>query len=163
MLQSRQMKRRYLFTLEVVPVTVGQTYNPLPSHLTLVSRFWSSLSPEELSRVVKPLFQETPSIELAFGGAATLGPKQIAVHLVQNTKELKDLHSQLHDLLNTARVSYEYPQFVGDGHRPHISKREGDQFMVGHKQMTNVAYLIEVEVKGEDHLRHIRARFDLKG
>lgn len=157
------MKHLYIFTLEVVPMSVGQTYNPLPSHLTLMSRFWSSLSPEELSGVVRPLFQETPPIELIFGEAATLGPKQVAVHLVQNTKALKDLHSHLHNLLDTIGVAYTAPQFVGDGHRPHISKREGDQFNVDHKQMANAACLIEVEIKGDDHLRHIRARFDLKG
>lgn len=151
----------YLFTLEVEPMTVGQTYNPLPSHLTLMSRFWSGLPPEELSEIVKPLFQEIRPIELSFDGATTLGPKQVVVHLVENTRELKNLHSHLHDLLNANGVTYTALQFVGDGHRPHVSKREGDQFMAGHKQMASAAYLIEVEIRGEDHLRLIRAKLDL--
>jgi hypothetical protein len=75
---------------------------------------------------------------------------------------LKDLHSQLHDLLDTAGVAYTAPQFVGNGHKPHITKREGVQLAKGHKQMASAAYLIEVEIK-EDQLRHIRAKFDLKG
>ncbi|MEK7153177.1 MAG: 2'-5' RNA ligase family protein, partial [Patescibacteria group bacterium] len=127
------------------------------------SRFWSSLSPDELSEAVKPLFQATQPIELSFGEAAILGPKQVAVHLVENSSELEDLHAQLHDLLNATGVTYTAPQFVGNGHKPHVSKREDDQFSVGHKQMANAAYLIEVEIKGEEHLRHIRAKFDLKG
>lgn len=142
-------------------MTVGKTYNPLPSHLTLMSRFWSSLSPEELTKLVEPLLQQTKPIELSFGEAATLGPKQVAVHLVRNTKELKDLHSHLHDLLDAVGVTYTAPQFVGDGHKSHVSRRDSDQFTVGHKQMANAVYLIEVEIKGEDHLRHIRAKFDL--
>lgn len=152
-----------LFTLEITPLSVGETYNPLPSHLTLMSRFWSSLSPEELTRLVGSLFRQTKPIELNFGEPATLGPKQIAVHLVENTKELKNLHSQLHDLLNANGVTYTAPQFVGDGHKPHVSKREGDQFAAGHKLTVNAAYLSEVEIKGEEHLRYIRAKFDLKG
>ncbi len=155
------MKRLYLFTLEVTTMVVGKTYNPLPSHLTLMSRFWSDLSPDELAEVVRPLFQQARPIELIFGEAAMLGPKQVAVHLIENTEELKSLHLRLHDLLNTTGVTYTAPQFVGNGYKPHVSRREGDQFNAGHKQMANAAYLIEVEIKGEDHLRHIRVKFDL--
>ncbi len=155
------MKRLYLFVLEVTPMSLGGTYNPLPSHLTLMSRFWSDLSPDELAEAVKPLFRQTKSIELIFGEAAMLGPKQVAVHLVENTKELKDLHLRLHSLLNTRGVTYTAPQFVGNGHKPHVSRREGEQFTAGHRQMAKAAYLIEVEIKGKDHLRLIRAKFDL--
>ena len=155
------MKHLYLFTLEVTPLSVGRTYDPLPSHLTLMSRFWSELSPNEVAEIVNPLFQRTQPIELSFGEAAILGPKQVAVHLIENTEDLKGLHLQLHDLLNAVGVTYTAPQFVGDGHKPHVSKREGDQFTAGHKQMANAAYLIEVEIKGEDHLRIIRTKFDL--
>src|SRR3982750_1638619 len=107
------MKHLYLFTLEVTPMVVGRTYNPLPSHLTLMSRFWSDLSPEELGEIIKPLFLRTQPIELTFGETATLGPKQVAVHLVENTKELRSLHSQLYDGLNAKGVTYTVPQFVG--------------------------------------------------
>jgi hypothetical protein len=159
----RNNQRLYLFTLEVMPLNVGKIYNPLPSHLTLMSRFWSSLSPEELSQVVKPLFQRTQPMELIFGESAALGPKQIAVHLIENTDELKNLHSKLRGLLNAAGVTYTTPKYTGDGHKPHVSKRDGDQFIPGHKQMANAVYLVEVEIKGDDHLRFIRAKFDLKG
>jgi hypothetical protein len=155
------MKHLYLFTLEVEPMTVGKIYNPLPSHLTLMSRFWSSLSPEELAKLVEPLFRQTKPIELSFGEATTLGPKQVAVHLIEHTKELKNLHSQLHNFLDIADVTFAYPQHVGDGHKPHVTEREGVQLAKGHKQLTSAAYLIEVEIKGEEHLRHIRAKFDL--
>jgi hypothetical protein len=153
-------KHLYLFTLEVTPVTVGQTYNPLPSHLTLMSRFRSSLSPNELTEVAGPLFQRTKPIELIFGDTVQLGPKGLLVHLIERTEELEHLHSQLYKLLDTTGVTFVYPQFVGDGHKPHVSKREGDQFDSGYKQTANAAYLIEVEIKGEEHLRSIRTKFD---
>lgn len=40
-----QTPHLYLFTLEVAPLEIGMTYNPLPSHLTLVSRFFSDKPP----------------------------------------------------------------------------------------------------------------------
>lgn len=50
-------KRRYLFILEIAPLETGKIYAELPSHLTLMSRFWSELSPDELAGIVRPLFQ----------------------------------------------------------------------------------------------------------
>ena len=42
----------YLFTLEVVPLEVGKTYDELPLHCTLMFRFWSELPAEELAAKV---------------------------------------------------------------------------------------------------------------
>jgi 2'-5' RNA ligase superfamily len=151
----------YLFTLEVVPLTVGKVYNPLPSHLTLMSRFRSELLPDELAAVVEPLFGQNPPIKLRFDKSAGLGPKKTPVHLIEHTEELRELHTKLRNLLDTVSVTYEYPQFVGDNHKPHISKRQGDDFALGHEQTSKAAYLIEVEIKSEEHLRLIRAKFDL--
>ena len=151
----------YLFTLEAVPLMVGKVYNPLPSHLTLMSRFRSELSPDELTNAVEPLFAQSPPIELRLGNSVDLGPKKTPVHLVEHTKELRELHAKLRNFLDTMSVTYEYPQFVGDNHKPHISKRQNDGFAQGHEQTSRAAYLIEVEIKGEEHLRLICTKFDL--
>lgn len=156
-------RRLYLFTLEVVPLTVGTTYNPLPSHLTLVSRFWSSSSPEALADRVKPLFERTKPAELLFGQPANIGPNHTAVHLIEHMQKIKHLHEQLCSLLDDLAVEYTNPQFVGNGHKPHVSRRDGDGFAPDYKQIAKAAYLIEVEIQGERHVRFVRAKFDLAG
>lgn len=154
-------KHLYLFTLEIAPLAVGKIYNPLPSHLTLMSRFWSDLHPSELAVIVEPLFNQTPPIELTFGQSAQLGPNKIDAHLLEPSEQLKALHNELRQLLDSIHVVYEYPQFVGEGHKPHVSKRAGNNLTPGHKQISRAAYLIEVEVKGKEHLRYICAKFNL--
>lgn len=154
-------KYLYLFTLEVSPLDVGRAYESLPSHLTMMSRFLSVLPPNEIADIVRPLFAITSPVQLTFGGLVRLGPKKLTVHLVENTDALKSLHSRLYDLLGTINVTYAYPQYVGDGYRPHVTRRDGDQFVAGHKQKASSAYLIEVETKGEEHVRYVRAKFDL--
>ena len=99
----------YLFTLEVTPMTVGDIHNPLPSHLTLVSRFWSNLSSEKLAEAVKPIFQGTHPIGLTFGEIALLGPQKVEAHLIEPTEELKDLHIRLANLLKTLSVTFTAP------------------------------------------------------
>ena len=99
------MKHRYLFTLQVAQVETGKTYDELPSHLTLMSRFFSELSPEQITKVVRPLFANTKPIELSFGTTAELGPKKLTVHLVTCSGELKQLHSELRSLLDSINVT----------------------------------------------------------
>jgi len=151
----------YLFTLEVDQLVVGYVYNPLPSHLTLVSRFWSELPPNLIVDAVSPTFAQSGPIELIFSQEAVIGPKKTAVHLVENTLELKDLHSQLIEVLTSLKVSFTSPQFIREGHRPHVSKRQDVQFAVGQKQAASHAYLIDVEIVGKEQLRNICAKFKL--
>lgn len=117
----------YLFTLEIVPLELGRVYDELPSHLTLMSRFLSDLSPEELAAKVQPLFTRTASIQLVFGNTTVLGPKKVTAHMVTGPQE-KQLHNKLRELLDTLKVGYQYPEFIGDNHKPHVTAREGVQF-----------------------------------
>lgn len=141
---------------------VGKTYNPLPAHLTLVSRFYSEASPEEIVKIANPIFGKTNSIELLFEDAASLGPKQTAADLIISSKELLDLHRRVIKSLTTIDASYTNPQFVGDGWKPHVSKRAEQSFSAGDQVISSAAYLIEVKIDGTDNqVRHIRHKFSL--
>lgn len=156
MLRSRHMKRRYLFTLEIVPLYVGRIYNELPSHLTLMSRFLSYLSPEELAEKVRPLFMETQPVSLSLGETIQLGPKKVIAHMVDSSGERR-LHNNLCKLLDGIEAEYQYPDFIGHGHKPHITEREGMQFTPGSRRVSAAAYLIEVVEKK----RVVRAKLEL--
>lgn len=153
------MKHRYLFILEVAPVEVGKTYNELPSHLTLMSRFFSELPPEKLDEAVRALFSQTEPIKLTFGETTELGPKKLTVHIIEHNQKLKQLHNKLRILLDSVDVEYEYPQFIGENHKPHVTKRADVQFSVGEKKTVQAACLVEVV----DSKRVIRSRFELSG
>jgi len=153
--------RLYLFTLEVTPLEVGKTYNPLPSHLTLISRFYSHGSPNGIADKVSGLFSETKSIDLAFERMATIGPKHTVVHLIQPSEALRKLHNQLAEILDRIGVDYTQPEYIRAGWKPHISKRAGDDFAPGFTYPTKASYLIEVHKEGEKHLRTVQERFNL--
>lgn len=109
------MSHLYLFTLEVVLLEVGKAYDDLPSHLTLMSRFMSSLTPEELATIVRPLFAETSPVSLSFGATIELGPKKVIAHMIDSPGE-QALHENLKELLVKADVTFQYPQFIGANH-----------------------------------------------
>jgi len=152
------MRHLYLFTLEVVPLEVGKVYEELPSHLTLMSRFWSELPANDLSEIIRPLFTQTKPIGLIFGETIELGPKKLMAHMVKQLEEVK-LHNKLRELLDSVKVDYQYPQLIGANHKPHVTRREGVRLEPGDSRMTKAAYLIEVV----DEKRVIRIKFKLEG
>jgi hypothetical protein len=153
----------YLFTVEIDPLTVGTVYDTLPSHCTLMFRFWSSLSSDTLAAKVKSLFDRTASFHITFGGSALLGPNHVAAILLEPSSELKDLHARLYRLLAELDVEYIEPTYVGDGYKSHVSEREGVAFVRGKQQAIRATYLIEVGTTAQARKRIIRAKFELKG
>src|SRR5690606_29977172 len=129
------MMHRYLFIIEIAPLEVEKVYDELPSHLTLMSRFFSELSPGDLAEVVRPLFEHASPIELVFGETTELGPKKLIVHMVEYSDQLRQLHNQLRALLNSVDANYEYPQFIGEGHKPHVTQRGGERINTGDRKM----------------------------
>lgn len=66
----------------------------------------------------------------------------------------------MHDLLNlldTAAVEYQYPEFIGDKQKPHVTQRNNIQFTHSSKHIAYVVYLVEFV----DKARIGRARFKL--
>lgn len=57
-------KHCYLFALEVSPMNVGDTYEELPLHCTLMHRFWSELVPEVLADKVSVFFKQIHPVVL---------------------------------------------------------------------------------------------------
>lgn len=154
-------KRLYLLTLEIVALGVDQAYNPLPSHLTLVSRFKSSLSPDAMAQVLMPIFQHAAPLELLFQETVALGPKRVMAHIVQNTPALRALHEALVNALTEQGAHFAYPEFIGSNHKPHVTIRPNDPITPGQARTTTAAYLIEVTKQGGNDLRHIRHKFNL--
>ncbi len=150
------MKHLYLFTLEITPLEVGRVYPDLPSHLTLMSRFWSLLPPDDLAAIVRSLFEETVPINLVFGETVELGPKRVMAHLVSSPAE-QVLHHRLRSSLDTIQAKYQYPQFMSDNHKPHVTRRESARFDAGDHRLASAVYLIEV-VDGQ---RIVHSKFEL--
>jgi hypothetical protein len=149
----------YLFTLEVEPLRVGGVFDELPLHCTLMHRFYSELSADELGDNVRSLFDKTPQVLLTAYKHTKLGPKQVPVSLIKLTEELDKLNMQVYNQLNKLEVEYTTPQWVGKGHVFHVTDRIPDRLEINEGYVSKAAYLIEVV----DHKRIIRQQYELGG
>lgn len=156
-----QSRHCYLFTLEVSPLEAGKWYNELPLHCTLMHRFWSAMSSEELEMKVGDLFAATPPLVLEAERRELLEPKQVAVSLIKPTPELDALNMWLFERLNSLEVEYTEPLFVGKHHIFHVTERERSRLEIGSRHISNAVYLIEVKIPGLDHKRLVRQKIDL--
>ena len=154
-------RRCYLFTLEVDALEVGKVYHELPLHCTLMPRFWTDMPPEVLADKVQPLFKKIQPIVLTAYERTVLGPQQKNVSLIKLTPELDKLNMQLYQLLNELSVTYNNPEWVGEGHIFHVTDQKGAQFKVGSEHVSNAIHLIEVKVPGMEHSKAVRERFGL--
>lgn len=155
-------KHCYLFALEVNPMTVGEIYDDLPLHCTLMHRFWSELDADTLAGKVRGFLENVAPPTLDAHERLLLGPKQVVVSELVLSDELKALHANLYKLLNDLGVEYTTPEWVGGGYRAHITEREDAWLEVDTQHISRAVYLIEVNIPGYDHERLIRSKFDLK-
>lgn len=142
-------------------MNVGDTYEELPLHCTLMHRFWSELDHKALADKMNDFFKEIHPIILKPYERLLLGPKKVPVSELKLTDELKGLHIRLYKFLNDLGVEYTAPEWVGEGYRAHVTERENTHLEVGSQQTSSAVYLIEVKVPGHDHKRLIRHKFDL--
>jgi hypothetical protein len=143
-------------------MNVGDMYEELPLHCTLMHRFWSELEPEALADKVSDFFKQIQPLALKPHERLLLGPKQVPVCELELTDELKSLHMDLYELLNGLGIEYTAPGWVGEGYRPHVTERENARLEVGSEQNSNAVYLIEVKVPGHDRKRLVRHKFELQ-
>ena len=76
--------------------------------------------------------------------------------MVNSPDELQ-LHNNLRKLLDSIKAEYQYPEFIGSNHKPHVTEREGVQFVSGSMHVVSAPYLIEVI----DKKRVIQSKFEL--
>lgn len=137
---------------------VGNVYDELPLHCTLMHRFWVEMSPEDLMAKTHDVFAATPQLSLRVTERTHLGPKQVPVCLIEHTPDLDALNTKLFERLNELGVEYTAPQWVGPGHVFHVTDKADSSLEVGGTKTVNAIYLIEVNVPGFEGKRIPRAK-----
>lgn len=163
MINTMPNKHLYLLVLEITPLGVGTAYDVLPSHCTLVHRFWSVLSSDLLTNELRSIFKDATAIALKFGNKEVFGPaeKPVTVNRILDTPELKALHMNLYEKLVQLGVDYTAPEWVGDGYKAHVTERSGVTFKEKYVHASKAAYLIEVGIPGKAQARFIKTKFVL--
>lgn len=158
----------YLLTLEVSPLQVGQTYDMIPLHCTLVHWFWLEQSPEEVAKRLQVRLQSQKSITLtaqdeqAFTGKTKQGATiPVTVNDIVATPELRQLHEDMCQELEAMGVQYSEPQYVHEGFRPHVTHQKDGKLTSGEVRTSGNIYLIEAAAPEYGNDRTVQATLKL--
>ncbi|MCU1551560.1 MAG: hypothetical protein JWR36_2120 [Glaciihabitans sp.] len=149
---------RYVAVLPLTPLRVGDgfTVSAWPLHVTIVPTFDSQLDAKDVGQQLAAAASGTRAIDIVVGGEAMFGTNaNVSVALVRTSPELTLLHSRLLSGMVSIGASFNSPEYVGGGYRPHITatKRSGaaadDQL-----HLTQIA-LVDMEPFGDAGHRRV--------
>ena len=152
----------YLLALEVAPMTVGQAYEQLPMHCTIMHRFHSALSTADLALALAPIIAASEPMVLQPLGHRAFGPRQQLVTMIELSAALLSLHMKLYEKLNELGVQYTETDWVGTGYMPHVTDKHGKRLNGTASTACQAVYLISVEHPLVGNKRLIEAEIDFK-
>ena len=135
----------YLLALEVVPMAVGQAFDQLPMHCTIMHRFHSALSAADIAAAVAPIIAACEPILLQPVSHQAFGPRKQLVTMTEPSFPLLDLHRKLYSKLNELGVQYTELDWVGDGYIPHVTDKQDKRLNIKKPTLSQAVYLISVE------------------
>ena len=144
-------------------MTVGQAYEQLPMHCTIMHRFHSALSAADLTFALEPIIAASVPIVMRPTGHMAFGPRQQLVTMIELSAALLSLHMKLYEKLNELGVQYTETDWVGTGYTPHVTDKHGKRLHTMALTECQAVYLISVEHPLVGNKRLIEAAIDFKG
>lgn len=153
----------YLIVCEITPMKVGEDYDMLPLHCTLVHWFWldDNLPVDKLVTAIGVAF--TTPVQLLLGKdevftAPTLGGDMpVHVTTIGRSSELARLHENICDLLDSLGVRYEKPEYIRSGWHPHVTHQDGE-IIDAREYVSSNLYLVSADGPEYGYVRQIIAK-----
>ncbi len=134
----------YLFILPIEPVEIGEIYEHLPLHCTLMPWFRLTATPEELLEKISMIFERHGPLELISAAPALFGPNDdIPVHTLASNPSLINLHNKLFVALNEMDAIHTERKWTGNGFAPHVATKNKRAFPPDSHARINEVYLFE--------------------
>lgn len=142
--------KAYLLALEIDSIKIGNSYDSLPLHCTLVHWFWlDTTKVDELITSLPKLMPKNLVLEAqheeVFTGFTKTGTIPVTVTKVAKSRELQKFHNNVCALLDSLEVVYEKPEYIREGYVPHVTHQKGKKVSKGDSLKVTGAYLVEAD------------------
>ncbi len=134
-----------------------------PLHLTLLMHFNTDRPVKYLVKGLTDCTTKHKSFEVLVENESFFGTHlDTLVSVLQLNKKIKDLHTDLMRVANKLGVTYDEPNKVGAGFRPHVSVQRGEKLSIGKTITVDNVTLVEVIKVPEGKLINVIQTFRLK-
>ena len=159
------MAQKYVIAHFFKPEADGYNFsaNEWPLHVTLLPNFTLRKSLEELESKIEEVALNTPSFEIEPQDRAVFGPNQdVPVMLIKPSDDLIGLHNNLIKVLDEVVATYDTPQYIADGYRPHATIQENGQVKVVQTYKVDNISLVDMFPGNDINRRAVIRTYSLK-
>lgn len=156
--------QKYLVVSFINPENVSDTFSAAnwPLHCTLLPNFSTEALPEDVILAVSKVATSHQQIIVEIGEEALFGPDaNFPVSLVLPTQQVLEFHTSLTSRLEPLHITYDNPQFVHEGYRPHITIQENARVHQGNFLTIKTISLIDMIPDGDTTRRKVIKSFEL--
>jgi 2'-5' RNA ligase len=127
-MQKLTQKYVLVHLMEGLPDGYEFSMQDWPLHVTLADVFAIQGRPEDLMTRLTERLNNHPVIQARVMGDDWFGKdKSTHVMRIEKTNELQTLHKAVVDILRTLNATFNSPQYIGSGFKPHSTIRGDDQ------------------------------------
>jgi len=131
-------------------------YTNFPVHLSLPAVFATAKTGAELAEGLSELLANTHPVEIEADEEAMYGVNQdIAVMKVKKTSGLMNIYNLVYEWLEEIGVTYNSPQYEGEGYGPHSTYQPTGRLNKGEKKILKSVSLIDMFPGGDGEQRKI--------
>jgi len=155
-------ENRYILSADIEPVAIGDSFESLPLHVTLVH--WFSLGVaniDDVRGVCNSTIESSEYLTTIATERALFGPSHdIPVMRLHKTSELSRVHQRVVDGLGLVGVRFlGRPEWIGEGWNPHVTDTSSDKLAVGGRVELDTVHLFENRIHQPDKLAIEELRF----
>jgi len=153
----------------VIVYFVNKEYRPnefssleWPLHITLLANFTISVPLAELIAQLKDYSKRLRVFQVKAEGEALFGPnKNIAVSLIKQNVELKQVHNNLVGITKSLGAVFDEPKFIGEGYRPHATIPVKSKLIEGQVVNLDSFTLVDMYPDNDINKRRLIQTFEL--
>lgn len=115
--------RQLMFVYMLEPLESNKRFTQWPLHVTLLPWFETD-DIETVKAELRQVAASTPAMNLKTTERAHFGARRLPVMLIEDSRDLRDLHEKLLDI--TVRYGWELEgRYTGDNYLPHVTQKGG--------------------------------------
>lgn len=134
-----------------------------PLHCTLLGNFSTKATQEKVIDRVEKVAISHEAITIEISKDTLFGPNaDLPVSLVLPTRHIHEFHISLTSRLEPLGITYDHPQYIHAGYRPHITVQEEARVSEGDIISIDNIALVDVTPEGNETQRKVIKYFKLK-
>lgn len=136
---------QFILTLEIDNEVWNSEHEELPLHCTLMHWFLIDAPADALVKDICSVIQRNKPVPLESCKRELFGLNcDVPVHTVRPTTDLMTFHHNVYRQLQALNATFPYPQWVGEGYRPHVSDVGSRTFAPGSRHISENVILYQL-------------------